>query len=113
MIRVIIFLSFFFCAIIHAQSLNFGKVLYDNFGQPLLGFHILEFRLVNDNGVKSLWGQKTRVFVSDGILNIVLGDVNQGASGPFPEELINTHKLEISENGVVLQSVSLSPQQDN
>ncbi len=97
-----------------AQSITLSTSLYNKNGNPLQGYHIIDLRLINNysNKVES-WKQSKKVILKDGIVFVELGDVNQGASGPFPEELINTHKLEISENGVVLQSVSLSPQQDN
>lgn len=95
-----------------SQTVTYSTRLKDIEGEVLNGVHSLEFTLKNKatNKVEN-WSQKKLILIKDGVVVVELGDRNQGASGVFPVHLISTHNLEIIENGVVLESVSLQPGQ--
>lgn len=111
--RFVVSLILFFIGLIntYAQTLSLTATLTDSGGNLLQGVHRIDFVLKNSSSNKvENWHQRKTILIRDGLIVTELGDKQQGASDTFPEELIPTHSIEISENGVVLQTISLSPQ---
>jgi hypothetical protein len=106
---IVIFFLFLSGTLLHSQTLSFSTLLRSSSGYLHKGIHLLELRLVDKTGaVYTQWNQKKRVLLAEGAFHIELGDPHQGSIGIFPEDLLNTHVLEIVENGNVLERVSFS-----